>query len=172
MLPRSQSSGSWGRAFKKLGISSHTSLSQSDWLESRFRTWLSRRDWLVENWFSTWLSCRDWLVESRFHMWLLRSPWLIGWQPILYVTVTPRPGLVENRLAEKLDYYCPRRHAIYSSWSRYSTVTWIFLSNNWLYFLLTKPEYHRMNCLQSRLAKLLLIAPNCLECSKYFTGTI
>ena len=107
MLPRSQSSGSWGRAFKKLGISSHTSLSHSDWLESRFRTWLSRRDWLVENWFSTWLSCRDWLVESRFHMWLLRSPWLIGWQPILYVTVTPRPGLVEKRLAEKTGLLLP-----------------------------------------------------------------
>ena len=50
---------------------------------------------------------RDWLVESRFHMWLLRSPWLIGWQPILYVTVTPRPGLVENRLAEKTGLLLP-----------------------------------------------------------------
>ena len=52
----------------------HTSLSHSDWLESRFRTWLSRRYWLV---------------ESRFHMWLLRSPWLIQVESRFCMWLTP-----------------------------------------------------------------------------------
>ena len=155
VLPRSQSSGSWGRAFKKLGIS-HLTVTQ--WLIGEPIPHVTVTPLLIGR-------------EPIPHVTLTLAVTDSGWEPILHVThtVTYWWRAVWQR---KLDYYCPRRHAIYSSWSRCSTVTWIFLINNWLCFLLTKPEYHRMNCLQLRLTKLLLIAPDCWECSKYFTGTI